>query len=164
MATASIFLDNSELKGQSETAGYIGQVVLNSVSFGASNDTDLHSGNTKNANTYILNIDCTKVVDSATPSIARKCVGGTHLPTVTITITRSMGGDTKRTYAFTVITLTNVVVTNHQVHMTDGDATETFTLHYTKIGVKVTPQDSKGNALAEATWTYDIQEGESSGT
>jgi type VI secretion system secreted protein Hcp len=164
MATASIFLKTSEIKGQG-AGTYADQVILNSLSFGGSNDTNFHTGVSQNSNSYVFNIDCTKAVDSATATIARECVSGKHLDSVIITVTKPIAGSTNARYEFAVFTLTNVVITNHLVSMSDGgDASESFSLHYGKIQLKVTPQDDKGAKLPDSTWTYEVKTATSSGS
>jgi len=154
---ASIFMKNTEIEGQG-TGDYKDEVILNSVSFGESNDINLHSGNVENSNAYVFNIDCTKGVDGATPTIARTCTSGKHLDKVKLTVTKSMSGSNDARYPFVILTLSNVVITNHLVSLSDSDSSESFSLHYTKIEMTVTPQDDQGNKLPDGTWTYQVKD------
>lgn len=100
-----------------------------------------------------------KLIDRASPVLFLRCAQGTHLPTVTLELSRSTAAGTVP--VFYKIVLTDVVITNittkgDPASTTANAPTESIELSYSTLSITYSTIDSKGGTVTQPTVTYDF--------
>src|SRR5215472_36980 len=106
MANPFIYMKLPSVSGDAKPSPYKGQIEILTASLGASNDTNVHTGNTSSGNIYVSNYDCTKQLDVTSPSIHQLCLSGKIMDTVTLSFTRTPAQEKASTpFEYQVVTL-----------------------------------------------------------
>lgn len=152
-----MFLDLDGVKGESQTKGFENKIDIFSISFGASNPSQVSTGSGMAAGKVsISSVSIQKVVDSATPDLFRSCCSGKHLATGKITI-REAGGDAPVEYM--VIDLTQVFVDSISWGSASGGEKPSESIALSAASVKITysAQTAKGSAQKGPSAGWDLK-------
>jgi type VI secretion system secreted protein Hcp len=147
----NIFLKLPALQGASEV--FPGQLELTSFSWGLSNEKNVHSGSTTSSSTtHIYNISCTKVVDTASPTIMQACANGEKIATGTLTVAAAGAGAAPQ--GSLIFDLTEVYISSYTTSAsgTATDLQENFSVHFAKVNL--TFQKIEGGAIQGAPATF----------
>jgi len=153
------FLKLDGVDGESAKDGHVGEIDINSVSWGTSHvstqstGTGHSSGKADFSDFHIM-----KVADKSSPKLMLRCCDGKTIGTGKITF-RKIAGDSK--IDFLTYDLTNVMVTSWQQSGTDsgGDqVAESVSFAATKVVVTYLPQKADGSADAkqQAGWDHGV--------
>ena len=142
--------------GESTAAGYEGQIEILSFSHGVSQSASMSASTAGGATTGRCNhqdFAVTKELDKASAILAQKCSDGSHIPTITLTLTRSGGGEK---VPYMEYKLTKCIVSSVSVGGGTGSfPTETATFNYAKIEWTYTQQkrdDGSGGGKTTGSW------------
>src|SRR5271165_3682196 len=161
MAAVDYFLKLEGIDGESQDDKHKNEIQVSSFSHGVTNagtgGVNLGSGAGRS---NVQDFQFTKFADSSSPNLFIACCTGKHIPTATITIRRA--GENPQEYL--VFKLTEVLVSSYQTggHGGGDIAQESFSLNFSKIEFKYTPQNADGTAGGAITKTYDIKANKSS--
>jgi len=132
--------------GNATVTGYEGQTIVQSVSYGTSQDGEWEEGDQITGRvTTFGDLTITKVMDNGSPALAHACAMKTQFDNAELNLVA--GSD-----AYLTITLEKVIVTSVNVGYSSGDnrPTETITLSYRKAtwryGTATTSYDLAANA------------------
>ena len=103
----------------------------------------------------VHDLQITKNMDAASPTVALACCKGTHYDTATLTM-RKAGGTALE---YVTLTLTDLIITSYSVSGGGGADViqDQFTLNFSKFKYSYQPQDNKGAKKGGAIdATYDI--------
>jgi len=147
----NIFLKLPGITGASDV--FPGQLELTSFSWGLSNEKNVHSGSTTGSSTtHIYNISCTKVVDTASPTLMQACANGEKIATGVLTIAAAGAGAAPQ--GSLVFNLTEVYISSYTTSAsgTATDLAENFSVHF--AAVNLTYQKIEGGAVQGAPGTF----------
>ncbi len=143
---------DKDIKGDATSAGYEGQIVLASVSFGAARGISSPKGSAARETgvPQFQELACTKMFDIASTELFMQSVSGASLDKATITYLQTDTAGNPQLYL--TITLTDPIVTSYNNGSSGDTPIETFTLNFTKIqlaytqynGEKATKASPKG--------------------
>jgi len=145
------------ITGGVTTAGYAGQIDITGFSESVLRSVGAPTGKSGNreAGTPMLSeIQLSKDLDESSGDLLKEAYGGQGKATVTLTFIRT---DTKGGTPYLVYTLSNVMLSSYSISgSSDGRPSETFSLNFTKIETKFTPQKDDGTAGNPSVVTYDL--------
>lgn len=153
------YLKIEGVPGECSAAGFEGQIEVQSFSHGVSQSASLSAstagGATMGRCTH-QDFTITKMLDKATPLLAQKCSDGSHIPTVTLTLTRAGGGDR---VPYMEYKLTRCIVSSVSIGGGTGSfPTEAVTFNYGKIEWTYTQQNpEKGTGGGKTTAIWNLQ-------
>ena len=127
-----------EIKGDSTAAGYVDQIVLESVEFGAARTIIIPTGKTARESGVptFTELTCAKKFDIASTELFMQSVSGASLDEATITYLQT---DTEgNPEPFLIITLTDPIVTSYQNNSHGDRPVERFRMNFTKIKLAYT--------------------------
>jgi len=156
MAAVDYFVKLEGIDGESQDDKHPKEIHVESFSHGVTNagtgGVNLGSGAGRS---NVQDFQFTKFADSSSPNLFIACCTGKHIPTATITIRRA--GEKPQEYL--VFKLTEVLVSSYQTGGHGGGevAQESFSLNFSKIEYKYTPQKADGTAGAAITTKYDVK-------
>ena len=158
----TMFIDfGSDIKGASTDSQAKDKIVIQSFSFGGSNPTSITRADGEAGTVgrvQLSDISVTKEVDKTTPSIFSFMCQGKQLATVTLYMYKASQSGTD--VDFVKITLTKVIISNHNVTGSDGEGAESFSLNYGTIVTQVTPSneaDGKAGTAVPKGWDLTAQ-------
>lgn len=150
------YLQIEGVPGESTVAGFEGQIEVQSFSHGVSQSASMSASTAGGATTGRCNhgdFTITKELDKATAILAQKCSDGSHIPAVTLTLTRAGGGDR---VAYMEYKLTKCIVSSVSIGGGTGSfPTEAVSFNYGKIEWTYTQQkrdDGAGGGKVTGTW------------
>lgn len=150
------FLKLGTLKGESVVKGFEDQMQILSWGWGMSQTGTTHSASGGGAGKVdVQDLQITKYVDAATPTVVLACCKGTHYDTAVLTM-RKAGGTALE---YLTLTMTDVLVSSYSCSGADGNdlLTETVALNFGKFKFSYQPQDNKGAKKGGAIEaTFDI--------
>ena len=128
----NIFLKVPSIQGTSKV--FTAQIELTSISWGLSNDKNVHSGaTTSSSTTAVYDISCSKTMDSASMTIAQMCANGAQVPKVTLVVAAGSGTGTKPPTAFNWIwKMSTSLTTTYTLSAPRPRCRENFSLHFAK--------------------------------
>jgi type VI secretion system secreted protein Hcp len=145
-----------DVKGDVTTSGFTDQIELGSFQWGVGRGVGSPtgaSGNREASTPSVSEITITKGLDQGTDGILKEAFSGAGKATAVISFVRTDGGGG---VAYLVYTLTNVMLSGYSISSGGDRPSESLSLNFTKIEVKVTPQKDDGTAGTPATVTYDL--------
>lgn len=145
-----------DIKGDVTTEGFKDQIELSSFQWGVGRGVGSPtgaSGNREASTPSVSEITVTKNMDQATGDVLKEIYSGKGAATAVISFVRTDGGGG---VAYQVITLTNVMVSGFSVSSGGDRPSESLSLNFTKIEIKITPQKDDGTAGTPGTTTYDL--------
>lgn len=153
-----LILDCGSIPGESTIKGFEGKIEVYSFSHGVSQAITADSTNAKRTTgkANFQDLSVMKTFDLASPGLIEHCTRGTVLPTVKLTMCRSVSGAIT---PFLVYTLTNVLVSSVSESASSGGddrPTESVTFNYSAISWAYTSQTSAGGAGPSASTTWNL--------
>jgi len=156
MAAVDYFLKLEGIEGESQDDKHKNEIHIESFSHGVTNagtgGINLGSGAGRS---NVQDFQFTKRTDKSSPNLFIACCSGKHIPTATITIRKA--GENPVEYL--VWKLTEVFVSSYQTggHGGGDVAQESFSLNFSKIEYKYSPQNADGTLGGAITKTYDVK-------
>jgi type VI secretion system secreted protein Hcp len=158
MAYSMVLKLTPEIKGESSTTGYIGQIELISWNFGVSNGVHFDSG--KKLQLGTVNVDAIvvrKANDASTPALMNLSASGKSGKPTTGVITVLVSGDPTPKPHLT-ITMENLIVASVAVQCSGEMRPEdTVTFFFSKVSFQYENIDAKGTAQTKPKFTYDLE-------
>jgi type VI secretion system secreted protein Hcp len=151
------FLDLEGIEGEAQDAQYKDKIEIQSVSFGAVNNSSFAQGTGAGIGKgRIQNISFSKFCDKASMKLWERTVNGKAINSGKLTLLK-MSGETKLPYL--ELDLTNAVVTSWQSSARgDGQLPmETFQLSFVKVQTEYAPQGNDGDASGKIGFAWDTQ-------
>ena len=142
------------VEGESAHADHKGEIEVLSWHWGVNNaySPTGTGGGVGKANFQELSFQ--HAYDKASPNLAKKCAGGEHFPTATLTC-RKTGGEA---VDFLKITMKKVFITSVSPGgSSGGDLMESVTVMCDQIEFEYKPQDDKGKLGGPVKFGYDIR-------
>lgn len=143
------FIKFDGIEGESTDDKHKGWIEMLDISWGVSqlaSATQSSSGGGSTQRADFLDFAFAKLVDKASPLLAKACFSGQHIDTVQVEFCRSGGNDK---VAYLTVKFTNVIVSSINIHGgTSGEPSESIGLNYGKIEMSYTKQDRKGGGTA----------------
>ena len=101
----------------------------------------------------------TKYVDKSTPLLMQQLAIGEPIDAPVELIVRRAGENDKKEAKYFLVTMEKVMVTSISTGGSGGEdrLTENVTLNFAKVTVAYTPQDDKGTAGEEHTFSWDVE-------
>jgi type VI secretion system secreted protein Hcp len=156
MTDKDIFLELEGIKGESQDGKKKGQIEIESCSFGCSQAGSFAVGSGGGVGKVTFqDVYFTARVSIADPLLINACASGKHIPKAVVTF-RKAGGDQEE---YAIITLSDVLVSSYQLGGSGGAGlpTSSFALNFSKIQVKVAPQEAKGNLGGAVNGGWDLK-------
>jgi type VI secretion system secreted protein Hcp len=151
-----MFLELTDIKGESVDKVHKGKIDVLSWSWGGSNASSAHSGGGSGAGKVnVQDLSITKYVDSATTALFKKMCEGKHIPKGKL-IVRKAGGDKPLEYI--VLELEKVFITSLSTGGSGGEdrLTEHVSLSFTHFQLDYFVQDEKGAGKSAGQIKWDI--------
>ena len=144
-----VFLKLDGIAGESLDERHKGEIEIISFAWDVSPKTGDLTGRT--AKVCAHDLAFVKNIDRASPLLISSAIGGTVIPTATLTV-RKQGG---MAVEFFVITMSSVLVSsvNHSVSASSSALVEQFTLNLTSATVTFRPQKADGSLDAPIVTT-----------
>ncbi len=155
-----MFLDLDGIKGEAQSKGFEDKIDIFSMSFGASNPSQVAFGTGGGAGKVSLSsVSIQKVVDMATPDLFRSCCSGKHIAKGKITI-REAGGDAAVDYM--VIDMTQVFIDSISWGAAGGGdkPSESVSLSAASLKITYSAQTAKGSAQKGPSAGWDVKKNE----
>jgi type VI secretion system secreted protein Hcp len=149
---SAAFLRLDGLPGLSTDKTHSGWIQVSSFQWGVCRSTAAASG-AGAGKAAISEIVVTKTQDSASPKLMQACANGSHFKPVTLDLARP------DKQAYYLITLTDVVISGYATSSGGDRPTESFTLNFSKVEVKYTPQlaDGTRGAVQDVPSGWDLK-------
>lgn len=149
-----------DVKGESITKGFEGQLELLNIGWSMTQTGTTHRGTGGGAGKVdVHDLQIAKYVDTASANIISATCRGKHFDSVVITVRKA--GETPLDYM--KFTLKNVIITSYSLNGSQGAdlLSETFSLNFEEYEVAYQAQDAKGGkAGGEITAKYNIAKNE----
>jgi len=143
--------------GECTAAGYEDQIEILSYSHDVSQSANMSASTAGGATTGRCShgdFSITKQLDKASSLLNHKCSDGSHIPTITLQLTRSGGGDEKVPYM--EYKLTRCIISSVTIGGGGGDIPmETVNFNYGMINWTYTQQkadDGRGGGKTTGSW------------
>jgi len=138
-----------EIKGDATAAGFVDQIVIQAVSFGASRAVTVPSGSTARETGVpsFSEISCTKEFDIASTELFMQSISGASLEEGVMSFLQTDTEGNPQLYL--EVTLTDPIVTSFSCSSGGAKPHETFTLNFTKIKMAYTQYS--GEAAVKAS-------------
>lgn len=148
-----------DVKGESTADKHTEEIEISSFSQGVAMATTpaSTSGSRTSERASFQDFTVTKMVDKATPELAKGVAQGTHYGEMVISVNRADGAGGMVEYL--KYTLNDVIISSLQVSGADGGglANEAATLSFGKIKWEYTATDpAKGGAQGTVPFTFDV--------
>jgi type VI secretion system secreted protein Hcp len=154
MFDAYLLIDG--VPGECTVAGFEGLIEIQSYNHGVAQSASASASTAGGATTGRCShgdFTITKELDKASAILAQKCSDGSHIPTVTLTLTRSGGGDR---VPYMEYKLTNCIISSVSIGGGAGSfPTESVAINYGKIDWTYTQQkreDGSGGGKTTGSW------------
>lgn len=144
------------VNGGVTTTGFTQQIALNSLQWGIGRGVSAPTGKSSNREATtpsVSEITVTKELDEATEGLLKEAFNGAGKATAVISFVRTDGGGG---VAYLEYTLSNVMISGWSTSSGGDKPSKSFSLNFTKIEVKTTPQKDDGTAGDPSTVTYDL--------
>lgn len=151
------YLQLAGIKGDATAHDHVGEIFVDSFSFGASNPTQRGQGGGQGAGRVaISDFTVSKFTDSSSPKLFQACCSGTHFKDATLSI-RKAGGSHPidyLKYKFTELFVTKV---DWGVQRYDETPTENVSFSFGSLEVIYTPQQKDGSKGAAIVAGWDLK-------
>ncbi len=142
------------VEGEATHVDHKGEIELLSWQWGVSNSSMTTGGGSGKGKANAGEMVIMKLYDKASPNLAKKCVQGVHLPTVTLTARKSGEGQKD----FFKVIMKEVFITSVQNSASSGgDMSESVSLSYGAIDFSYKAQDAKGTPGGEVKFGWDVK-------
>jgi type VI secretion system secreted protein Hcp len=143
MSSVDIFLKLSNgIDGESQDKGHKGQIQIDSVSFGATQQANFAYGGGGGAGKVAFTeMHLTKQLDKASPNLFKNLAKGSHIDEAVITL-RKAGGEQVE---YCVFTFKQLIVSSQQISGSQGAVfMESVSLSFAEFKMEYKEQDEKG--------------------
>lgn len=155
-AIGQLVLKIDGIPGDSEVSGHVGEIDVESVSFGVSQTGVREAGGKGSARRSSLSpITITKLIDASSPKLFLACATGSHISKAVLTFRQVAQAGTPA-FEYLTITLTDVLISGYSVGSGGDIPSESVSISYTKIEYRYTGRDSSGQALPPVTVSFDV--------
>jgi type VI secretion system secreted protein Hcp len=157
MSDVYAFLKLNGVEGEAQDSEYQNQIEVQSVSWGASNNSSFaHGTGSGIGKGHISDIVITKYTDKASTNLFKNCTTGKVMTDGTLTLLK-LQDETK--IAYYKVDLTNIVVTSFQLSASGNGQLpmESVTLHFQKFKSTYKVQEDTGTAGGDSEFGWDIQ-------
>lgn len=144
-------------EGESKQTGHEKEIEILAWSWGASQSGTFAAGSGGGAGTAnIQDLSFTKYIDKSSTAFLKALVGGTHIETVTLTVTKAGQGKQNNYWK---MKLTPAMVTSYSTGGSGGEdmLTENGTLAFAKFEIEYFKQDDKGAVASAGTVSFDVE-------
>jgi len=150
------------ITGENAAAKHKGEIEVLSWSWGASNPTSIHGTGLSAGKVSLSDLTISKPVDKASAKLLELCCTGKHIPTGTLSCSKSTGDKNPGDYL--TIKLNEIHIASFQTGGSSGDAvgSESISLAFIKFEYDYKVQGTDGNLTAAGTAKYDAGARESS--
>jgi type VI secretion system secreted protein Hcp len=158
MADIYAFLELNDIPGESQDSKYTDKIELQSVSWGATNNSSYTKGTGSGIGKgQIQDISCHKYTDKASLRLMERAVNGKPIESGKLSLLKQSG---ENKIAYFEIKLTNIVITSFQFSATgDGQLPmESFSLHFVKAHSAYMPQGNEGDPAGNVDFGWDLQQ------
>jgi type VI secretion system secreted protein Hcp len=152
---SDMFLMLEGIKGESSDKAHKGEIDIESFSWGLAQTGSGHTGGGQGTGKVdISDIQISKLVDKASPSLMLACANGKHIPKGKLTVRKA--GENPLDYL--TIDLENVFVSSYQAGGSEhGERpTESIALNFVKVKVEYWTQSDKGAKGENANFSWDV--------
>jgi len=153
----SIYMQVTDIKGESKVRGYESWIELNAFNFSVTKAVNNKGSGGGAGKANFNDIKITKYMDLSSTALLSNAATGKLIKSVVIDVVRDTGEDD---YVVTKYTLSDVLVSSfNQAHSTGEDSetgVEEITLNYSKIVVTYTPVQANGKPGAQTKFSWDI--------
>lgn len=146
------FLKIEGIPGESTDSAHKGEIDLLSFSWGESQRSSIAGGGGV-GKVQMQDFHFTKQLDAASPLLMLHVATGKHYPEATLTC---QGGGEKP-HEYLVIKLQDVLISSYHIGGSSGIPTDQFSLNFTKIEFKYTPQRPDGTAGTPVKTGWDLK-------
>ncbi|MFO7607675.1 MAG: type VI secretion system tube protein Hcp [Candidatus Krumholzibacteriia bacterium] len=150
------YLKIEGVPGECTVAGFEGQIEIQGYSHGVSQSASVSASTAGGATTGRCthqDFAVTKELDKASALLAQKCSDGSHIPSITLTLTRAGGGDR---VPYMEYKLTKCLISSVSTGGGTGSfPSESVTFNYAKIEWTYTQQkrdDGSGGGKTTGSW------------
>lgn len=153
-AAADYFLKIDTIEGESTDQGHVGEIDVDSWSWGETNmGTGGHGGGGGAGKVVMQDFHFTMKTSKASPKLMLAAATGQHIKEAKLTVRKA---GTERV-EYIKIKLTDVMVTSYQIAGTgDNVPTDQISLNFTKIEFEYIPVSPDGQAEAPVKAGYDL--------
>ncbi len=147
--------DSLAIKGDVTAAEHEGWVELNSFQWGVGRGISSPTGaaaDRESSAPSVSEVTCTKEQDKATVKLLNEALQGEG-KTVIIDFVKTDKGKLEK---FLTFTLTNTMISGYSMSSGGERPSESLSLNFTKVEMKVTPLGAAGETESPETVTYDL--------
>jgi type VI secretion system secreted protein Hcp len=148
-----------DIQGEGSDANHVGEIVVQTVQQGLARliSSQGAAGTREVSNVSVSEVVITKLVDSATPLIAKSCcVGGEHDEVKIVFEKKAKNG---AVVGYLVYTMKQVIISGQSISGMDGESfpMETVSLNFNEIKWEYTPTDpTTGDAKGVVPFGYSV--------
>ena len=158
---ASYFLKIDGVDGESQQEGHVGEIEIESFSWGETNSGAAAHGSGGGAGKVSMqDFHFTMRLNKASTSLMKVCATGQHIKSATLTARKPGKGQVE----YLTFKFYDVLVSSYQTGGSEQSDTETdsVSFNFAKIEVAYKPQKPDGSAAAPEQFTYDLKANKSS--
>jgi len=145
-----IYLQISNVPGESTEPGYVGQFVIGSISWGGSND--VVTGSNGDFTTSFTSVSVSKAATISSPSLMLLMANPRAIPTVVITIAYQLD---RRLAPSNIYTMSNALLIGYTQSSGGGTPVEDLTFIFSGISYKQIAYRNTGDVAGSDTHFWD---------
>ena len=153
----SMLLKLDGIPGESKIDGHVGEIDIQSYSWGMVQPVNIHAGGGGGAGkVQIQDVTVSKFSDKATHALMLNCSQGTHIKEGEITVLKASGG---APVDYVKVKMKDLLITAVQVGgATGGDlVSEQVSINFSKVKVEYKEQKEDGSPGGTNTYSWDIK-------
>ena len=157
-AAVDYFLKLDGIDGESTSEGNVGEIVLNSFSWGENSAgiSRSDSNNVRSGKNIFSNISFSKYVDKSSPELMLRAASGKLIKEAILTVKRP--NSDIRGNQYIKIKLSDLLVTSYSVNGQEGTPPQdSFSLNFSKIEFEYFPQSRDGSIEPSVKTGYDVK-------
>ena len=153
----SIYMQVTDIKGESKVKAYDGWIELNGFNFSISKSSPVPGATRTSGKATFNDIKIQKYMDLSSTALMSSAATGKQIKTIVIDVVRDTGEDD---YVVTKYTLSDVLISSFTQSHSAGDEAETgveeIGLNYAKITVDYSAVLANGKAGAKTKFGWDV--------
>lgn len=156
MSTIHLIVDGIE--GESQHEGYANHMDLMTYSMGVSNPPSMTGGGFSSGKPNASDFNFMIAKGKSSTNLTKSCLIGTHIPTATLKLTKTVGDATLKDYM--VYTFTDCFISSVSDSGAEGqtDEVNAVSLSFSKVKIEYKEQKTKGGGLENAaSLEYDFK-------
>jgi type VI secretion system secreted protein Hcp len=148
------YLKIDGVKGEATHADHKDEIEVLGWSWGVQNASNTIGGGLSQGKADAQQFSFSKLVDKASPTLAKFCIKGDHIKDAVLTVRKSAG----ESVSFTKITLTAVKIGSTSIGGSQGgESQENVSLAFDQIKIESGGQDDKGKKLGEVSVDWNVK-------